>query len=263
MKKLFIIIPIIVGIFIGILHFRYPQFTIFEAGEYVVHRTLYFAKLKLNKYGKKESARIEIENVRRMILDRYPDIVGLPPLQKSLALRDILHGFLGNKSVGLDFTDFDLLFDLAFNGQKHICGGLSYLYTIALKSFGIESRFIGLYAETENASFPVESHASVEVLIDGKWIALDPTYAFSIFYESKRIGWREARGIMLSGGEVEYRHDGVEPKIPVTDFSRVVQNIITPGETLPREWDGVIRYANGRTEDVTRFGGVYERISDQ
>jgi hypothetical protein len=205
----------------------------------------------------------QLRQIRAELVQENPALQDMEPLALAIALRDKVHGYSGYGTQGVDFSQFRDTFRAAQHGQTHICSGLSFLYMITLKSFGLDSRYVGFYAETENAARPVESHATTEVFIDGKWIALDPTYAVSVMHGGKHIGWLEARDIILSGGQVDFVADGVKPSLPLMDFSRVVRNVaVGPSRKTGAflSWNGEIRYADGGTYHVS-LDGHYERIA--
>lgn len=205
----------------------------------------------LTPYDARDDRRTELANIRAM----FPDVSGTD-LERALAIRDAVHTRtrIGNSPAGYDRRNLDQFVYLAVEDPDSgfLCQGISDVYVLVMEAFGIQTRRVDLYAKSKNAPTPVKSHATVEVKIDGRWIAVDPTYAFSIFHDGQRIDWTEAREIMLSGGKVDFRHDGVKPKIPRIELSRVVRFLVKPDKVLPADWDGVIRYANGQIARVFR-----------
>src|SRR3546814_4787010 len=91
-----------------------------------------------------------------------------------------------------------MMTDKDFGGS---CGTLTIVYLALLKSFDIEARYVGMFKEAVNAPDPVISHASVEAFIEGRWIALDPTFNVSIWSGGERIGWEDARSLVLRSEE--------------------------------------------------------------
>ena len=75
-----------------------------------------------------------------------------------------------------------------YRTEPVICGGMAILYRDLLTEFGIQSRFVYMWLEGL-----VDSHVSVEVNINGKWIASDPTYNFVV---------RSKEGVLLQYEEM-------------------------------------------------------------
>src|SRR3546814_10607690 len=112
-----------------------------------------------------------------------------------------------------------------------------------------------------SSDLPVISHASVEAFIEGRWIALDPTFNVSIWSGGERIGWEDARSLVLAGEPITFESDG-RPLLPgrsvydypdpLTETMRYMIFAPTPRDalrTLPADWDGRIGYANGKRFD--------------
>jgi hypothetical protein len=77
-------------------------------------------------------------------------------------------------------------------GDSALCSDMARLYTAALNGLGLPSRTVWLFR-----NFPGgDTHTTVEVLIDHKWIVLDPT--FGIYY-------RDGQGHLLSAFDIQAR----------------------------------------------------------
>jgi transglutaminase-like putative cysteine protease len=155
-------------------------------------------------------------------------------------------------------------------GYGHKCGGRTIIYLITLRAFGITARLADMYSDVTDLPDIANSHASVEVLIDGEWIAQDATFNISLKNAAgKYIGWVEAAHDLADGKTVTHDTDGF-PTFPRRTFeayseeSGITLNIITrymltspyllDGETQPptktAEWDGVLHYRNGLRFDA-------------
>jgi hypothetical protein len=66
------------------------------------------------------------------------------------------------------------LLTVVLQQEPVICGGWQILYTDMCQAFGLQARYVDLWASDN-----FNNHASVEVQINGKWIAMDPTYNVS------------------------------------------------------------------------------------
>ena len=221
---------------------------------------------------------VEIANVRRLIVARRPYIAHESDLKKAMLLADMVHHAVAVENVPwVHFSDLDWTFHSAMEGkQGHLCQGITFVYMTALRAFGIESRFIGRFEKNAVTQPPVTSHASTEVLIDGRWIAIDPTFHFTIRNMSgERIGWLEAREEHFSGYPIAFIDEGASPNhsfmaqyggnagfVGVLNLMSVGPSRVSDSDRRPGEWDGMIRYDDGSpTSNVIHFSGVYERIA--
>lgn len=245
------------------LNARYPQLSTLEATSYVVQRvgTLARELLIVTPYDAQEPAAVELANVRQIALSLNPDLEALEPLSVALAIRDMIYRRVPIElpPTGFDYSNLDRAVFLELTDPRFgdICGGLSIIYVALLQAFDIEARYVGMFTEAVNAPDPVISHASVEAFIDGRWIALDPTFNFSVHFAGRRIGWQEARALTLAGQTVAFESDGYEirpggsvydypdPLTEALEFMIFAPTARTALQKLPADWDGVIRYANG------------------
>jgi len=72
-------------------------------------------------------------------------------------------------------TPYDILLAMREGKTGASCGYRALLYLGALKSIGIESRMTSLYAY-KSAWDERATHATVEILIDGEWVVVDPYF---------------------------------------------------------------------------------------
>ncbi|WP_193366973.1 transglutaminase domain-containing protein [Pelagibius marinus] len=265
------------------LTIRYPEMSTAQSAVYVAQRigTLVEARLLMSTpYDAVRPLETELANVRRIALDIEPQLDSMEPLSAALALRDMVYRKVPVQAppAGFDYSNLDrsVFLELTDENFGDICGGLSIVYLTLLKSFGIEARYVGMFKEVVNAADPVTSHASVEAFIGGQWIALDPTFNFSIWAEDERIGWEEAQIRVLAGKSLTFASDGyaILPGRSVYDYSDPLPETMkfmifaptprTELRTLPVEWGGRIAYANGKQFDqgnsLTR-NSVYVKLA--
>lgn len=70
--------------------------------------------------------------------------------------------------------------------EGSICGAMQILYTDFLQAFGLKGRYVGLFANDINHN----THATVEVLLGGQWVVMDPTFNVSfIGTDGKRLSY--------------------------------------------------------------------------
>lgn len=63
-----------------------------------------------------------------------------------------------------------------------LCQGLQFLYTDLLNAFGLRARYVSLWAADN-----INNHATVEVALGGRWVAMDPTYNISLIGQTGRL----------------------------------------------------------------------------
>ena len=138
------------------------------------------------------------------------------------------------------------------------CNGKAILYLLALRAFGIEARMVALYG-SDKADKEVPSHAVVDVRVDGRWIALDPTYDVSFRdQQGHYLGWEAVIGRLREGKVVVLDHDGM-PTLSRpgqlayedhADFALLGPWQGGAARSLNPAWDGKIRYADGTVFDA-------------
>lgn len=217
----------------------------------------------------------------------YPEIVGKSDFETALILRDAISRGVANgtppKEPKYAYGDPVRSYEQSFyEGYATLCGGYSQLFVFMLEARGINARRVGMWAATdENAlteATQLDGHVSVEVFLDGSWIAMDPTFNITLRDEhGDAIGWREARFRYLTGRDVVPDTDGnlmlpdekaakdplilEEYYIPLAEL---IENLtVGPGErgekVINIGWDGYIHYASG---DVLDYGASYMGVPD-
>jgi hypothetical protein len=206
----------------------------------------------------------------------------------AILLRDQIHRASIQAGAGLpslttgDLSKWDDAYRMSVltRTRANACNGLAILYMLALKSFGIPSRIVTMYAETRVTSLQVASHASVDVLINGKWLAMDPTFNLSLADDYHRpISWREAVERYRAGKIVLQSMDGMTrlQNNPFNYFVAVMNSTFEsvspfalfgpyPGgifESMNPEWDGKITYIDGSQFDARASvdGAFYRKIA--
>lgn len=211
-------------------------------------------------------------------------------LQTALLLRNMLHHRVNLHSAkfeGYDFTDLDATFarSVLNPAYGHLCGGISIQFIAALRAFGIPARKVGMYPAASDLDDIAISHASVDVLINGRWVAMDPT--FNTAFKNDRgeyIGWFDVRHTLRNGGRVVETPDEFTPKknttfeqylaethstlLEVTKFMNAAPYLNGKTEeaiVAPPEWDGVLRYRNKSVYNVLQADsvGVYWLLANE
>lgn len=212
-----------------------------------------------------------IANIAHLNAILVPGIEALPDLEKALKLKNLLHTRVpvrmprqkpSWKHIAREYRR--AVFD---QSTGHICGGLQFLYMAALEAHGIRSRRVSLFVKVDGATDPLWSHASVEAFIDGKWIAIDPTFNFTFRHDGRHVGWIETADLVDAGELVEVdtnghstlpRYESLNLSAPLGDdrnFLKLFLNFISIGPFMhPDTWDGYVRMKDGRVLDVASRG---------
>jgi hypothetical protein len=208
--------------------------------------------------------RIERELTQLAALLRldFPGIEQMSDWDKALTLRDALYDGveLAPTPEGYDYYSPVVSYMQAMHGDfGQLCGGYSQLYQFALESLGVQTRRVGMWAAIDQREGVLNGHVSVDVLIDGEWVAMDPTFNASLTNaDGERLSWPEAREHYAQGLTVLRASDGmtIDPTIDFDTYdiplsALTVYMTIAPG--MPGEdaqslgYDGVLTYADGST----------------
>lgn len=131
---------------------------------------------------------------------------GLPPLDTARHLRAYVHeaNIVGSgEFYGADGRK--LFFNLGRAGSEQQCGGMSWALAWALNTLGIPARVVQLagerYIRGEDA---MQTHVTVEALIDGQWRIEDPTFdtEFGCSDGQTALSVTDARQCLSIGGVV-------------------------------------------------------------
>lgn len=134
-------------------------------------------------------------------------LLGLPhnvsDLQYALAVRDFIHSKV---PVGDDDVPGTPLARLANavtgGGETAQCGDYSVFFRSALMASGIPARTVQLASQAYIDTGAPETHVTVEALIDGHWILIDPTYdaTLSCGSDPKLLNVATAHQCVANGG---------------------------------------------------------------
>ena len=122
----------------------------------------------------------------------------------AIAIRDFVHKKvpLGKNPKNFNNDSLKDYYEAFKNNQTFMCGGISTIYLIALKSVGIEARLVNL--STDNKE-PYDSHVSVEFYDGSKWIASDPTFNNLFFNLDKQfVSFEDVIELKKNGLKVDY-----------------------------------------------------------
>lgn len=103
--------------------------------------------------------------------------------------------------AGPDAGPAEILAHLGRGGGL-LCGGMARLFAAALEANGIESRVVFL---SRNFPDPSDSHVTVEVREEGRWVIYDPTFNLSVVRGGRRLGAEEVQQSLIRGGAEPYR----------------------------------------------------------
>ncbi|MEW5735391.1 MAG: transglutaminase-like domain-containing protein [Thermodesulfobacteriota bacterium] len=231
-----------------------------------------------------------VENARDLLLIRR-NVLNLEPrieeakdsLEQAILLRNHVYSRVPLKpsQQGTDFMKFFEEFHKSVYDPNHghICGGLTNVFMVVCEAFGIPSRYAGLFSDVKE---PYDSHATVEVFVDGKWVAMDPTYNVMLKEGNSYIGYQRVRELILAGKPYSVTTNGMEVfpdrvfenyPVPLKDLVRYL--IVYPATVrdqrgkatkypmvlLPRGWDGKIQ-GKERQYNLARVTPFYNIISN-
>jgi len=183
----------------------------------------------------------------------------------AVLLRDPVYNYIprNSQSQPMNWSNLFKLYVDAVTGSSagYLCGGLSFFYRILLEAFGIPSRYVELLTSIGEK---YDSHASVEVFIDGKWVASDPTFNLMIKSGKKYISYLELASVLTQQGDFELATNGMDnsrypaddviftPKSSYFNFIFIGPATVSqPGKRIkfeaikhPETWNGYIRGLN-------------------
>ncbi len=85
------------------------------------------------------------------------------------------------------------------------CSQMGLIFHAALHALGFRARLVTLMADASPRVFlaGVDTHQTVGVLLDGRWIVFDPTFHVSFAREGRLLSAREVQHALLAGEHVE------------------------------------------------------------
>lgn len=216
MTRLYSIIPILRGFFLALA-------IVFLVGEVMLY---YMAReglaLRLNRvemYAEYEFSGMTTEligiddELEKFRIEVYPLVQGeTDDLRKAL----IIKAWVMNQAskVGLEIEDqtpYRMLAEMR-EGRGACCGNMAKVYLASLKSVGIDARLIKIVRSIYGN---LDTHAVVEVLIDGKYVIIDPTFNCYFLVDGAMSSASDLHQLLLGnanpknfevvyGGEVSY-----------------------------------------------------------
>ena len=206
--------------------------------------------------------RADFDCHRSVILEGLRPVIEPGPVDV-IKIRDWIYRTVPLKETAPDFPfrDFSRAFLLSVSNPDygHICGGLALTLLQALWALDLPARYVGLFSATEGV---IDSHATVDVLIDGQWVAVDPTFNITIRDEDgARLGWFDVASRAQSGLPIFFSDDGYGTlhNRAIEDYYRPLREIaqfavfgphakegklIAPS-TLPSNWNGQLDRPTG------------------
>ena len=163
------------------------------------------------EYGQ-PALRSDLLAVRRLALNLDPRLTGVTDSFKlAVLLRDHVYKSVPQKDTGNEYLRGSI-FDYYQRAVRDpevglICQGLSMTYRIVLEAFGIPSRGVSMFSSKNGLD---NSHTSVEVYIDGRWVISDPTFNLMFESDGKYLGWEVLRARILKGAPYKSTSNGMK-----------------------------------------------------
>lgn len=216
--------------------------------------------IKITRYSKTVETNNDLRHIRDDLLNHH--LVDADTNEKIvIQVRNLIHNSITFGGYNAhDWEDYWGRYIGAINGEEqHRCGGQSYLYMLALKAMGIQSRYVGIF-NSINAGY--ESHATVEVFIDGNWWVSDPTFNTSVLSEAgDYLGWKDIRSSKsynLTNEDHKTWWDNCMEK-GYTNYMIIFSTDAKQVEIVPSSWDGIL--SNGVNLMPTK-GNMYLKIME-
>jgi hypothetical protein len=161
-----------------------------------------------------DGSRFEITEKGRWVLEEVYDGPRRRPLNKrevAFNLREKV--YLANVPLRNDPMHADGWQDVKglFEGNRRfLCGGMGWVLYHMLPEVGIPARVVALATEyAASGRYPHDTHVAVEAYIDGRWIAVDPTFNASFrcagryrSFAELRECWRNDQPIRVVEGKL-------------------------------------------------------------
>lgn len=147
---------------------------------------------------------------KALICDR-PELSRVSDFDRAVLARDYVYHHTGlplvsghGDSTWKDSWDLWEVYCSAIVVEKrHLCQGLAIVYAIALRALGIPVRFVFM---ASNGS----THASVEFLHEGRWLASDPTFNVMFRVDGEFVDYQAVRRAYAEGRKVRPTTNGME-----------------------------------------------------
>ncbi len=125
------------------------------------------------------------------------DLVGTDPLALLRSVMDAVH-----KVEDFHSPDFATVWKHVASGGGLLCRGMADVYYHALRANGIEARRVRL---ARNLLDPFDTHQTVEVFQEGRWVIYDPTFNVSFERQGVLLGAQEIHSALLTGATADIR----------------------------------------------------------
>lgn len=203
----------------------------------------------------------DLSAIRSFIINSTPGFHQLTDLEKAISVNEWIYRNVSLKNSRVDFPwhqPFMGFFNSITNQEYgHICGGMAWMLITGLESVGLPARYVGLFSGTDESIKNYANHASVEVWIDGKFMAIDPTFNVT-FTDSKGkfVSWIEIAELnkknekfnILRGKTIFKGRDLLEYHVPIRQVLNfvAVQPLRVDGSEFdaiffPTDWTGIIK----------------------
>lgn len=152
-----------------------------------------FATVRTEIFGIDDELRKLKDEVYPLVKDKHNNF------QKALTINEWvinqISGTGGGDLARSKRTPYAILLAMREGKTGASCGYRALLYLAALKSLGIESRMVSLAKSNK-----VDTHATVEVLIDKQWVVIDPTFGVYFVISGKPASAVELHQLLLRSG---------------------------------------------------------------
>jgi hypothetical protein len=225
---------------------------------------------------KKEMALKDLKKIRNYMTKQIPKVTNASDFEKSRLLRGWLraHFFTGNNYTPIDWTSrYDALIKTTTNPKYEIqCGDMTRVYRWVLAAFSIPSRKVGLYNTLDLRSLNNLSHSTIEIFVDGHWIASDVAYNLQWQDDKENyLSYQQARDLYLAdplklhyvhnNGGLPSNSDWMQPGADHTSFFNHVVTYPGPDDefliNFSRGWNGQYIRPDGNKAQLKPLPGIF------
>jgi hypothetical protein len=201
----------------------------------------------------------EFKITRNMVMEKHHDLV----IDIVIHLMNIVHQdvLCGTSTDYFNYNDkYSKILNDSLTSVHHLCSGLAYIFAIALTSFGIPVRLVCLFDSTESAC---NNHATTEVLVNGKWIAADPSFnvmftdsngCYLGYTDLLTTDYRVKQFPTQPGRSLKEYYMPIEPYL---NYIYIQSTNISKEIVYPEKWDAKI---DNKTIKVLPHNGWYKLV---
>lgn len=114
-------------------------------------------------------------------------------LEKALIIKEWAMNQATMRGADIDAgTPYNMLTQMR-EGRGALCGGMASIYQAALSSVGMQARVIQLI----RSNLSEDTHVTVEVLLDNKWVVIDPTFNCYFIIGSEMASATDLHNLLL------------------------------------------------------------------